>query len=384
MFSLEKFYFILYANLLKHANIDDCYFYPFGSTNLKDLIFDVHEYNKGLPQSRLCFYYDQEPFDIDIAEHVYEKILTVGPDFIGLRILATGELSVEIDRWCEQYNYKNWYYFFHGFAALDWYRDYQYVPEIEKQFTQVFISFNRLVTKNRSYRLYFVSQLIKKDLLKHGHVSLILEDNGLGTWKEELADSNSLMSTKAKTLTYQQISTLTGSLIIDKENPPGHASADSGYHELMMYKSALWHVVTETVYYHEKLHLTEKIFKPIVAKRPFILLGAVNNLAYLKSYGFKTFDQWIDESYDREFDPDLRSEMVLSELEKLCCLSTDELNQMYVEMQDILEFNFNHFYGDFKKIIVEEMLTNFKSCVDGSNADTSDIKFEQVQQLLSQ
>jgi len=381
MFSLEKFYFILYANLLKHANIDDCYFYPFGSTNLKDLIFDVHEYNKCLPQSRLCFYYDQEPFDIDVAENVYEKILTVGPDFIGLRILATGERSVEIDRWCEQYNYKNWYYFFHGFAALDWYRDYQYVPEIEKQFTQVFISFNRLVTKNRSYRLYFVSQLIKKDLLKHGHVSLILEDNGLGTWKEELADSNSLMSTKAKTLTHQQISTLTGSLIIDKENPPGHASADSGYHELMMYKSALWHVVTETVYYHEKLHLTEKIFKPIVAKRPFILLGAVNNLAYLKSYGFKTFDQWIDESYDREFDPDLRSEMVLSELEKLCCLSTDELNQMYVEMQDILEFNFNHFYGDFKKIIVEEMLTNFKKCVDEFNTG---IKFDQVQQLLSQ
>jgi hypothetical protein len=305
-------------------------------------------------------------------------------------MVATGELSDEISNWCNHHSYKNWYYFFHGFAALDWYRDYQYLPQIENQFTKVFITYNRLVTKKRSYRLNFVSQLMQKKLLDFGHVSLILEDNGHGTWQDELVDPTTSLSNSAKILIKEKIGLLSKSLTIDKENPRGHASADTGYEELLMHKSALWHVVTETVFYDDKLHLTEKIFKPITAKRPFILMGAVGNLEYLKSYGFKTFDRWINESYDQETDPDRRIEMIVLELEKLCQLSTDELNQMYMKMQDILEFNFNHFYGDFKKIIVDEMLTNFKDVITDWNSenplypiDTNWIDFEQVQQLLS-
>jgi hypothetical protein len=396
MFSLEKFYFILYANLLKNANIPDCYFYPFGSTDVNHLMIGIHISLSSHDHlnSPYCFYYDQEPFDTNIAD----KCISRTRNFTAytthennkLRILAVGEKSNEINTWCKKYNYKNWYYFFHGFAALDWYRDYQYVPKIENQLTKVFISYNRIVTKSRSYRLYFVSKLIEKNLLDYGHVSLILHDHGSGTWQNELTDPNTLLSDSAKKLIKSQIITLKDSLTIDQINPPGHASADTGYSELMMHKSALWHVVTETVFYYDKLHLTEKIFKPITAKRPFILMGAVGNLAYLKSYGFKTFDRWIDESYDYETDPDLRIEMIVTELEKLCQLTADELNLMYVEMQEILEFNFNHFYGDFKKIIVEEMLVNFKNCVVEHNSeshnsvDISNISFDQVQRLLSQ
>jgi hypothetical protein len=389
MFSLEKFYFILYANLLKNANIPDCYFYPFGSTDINHLMIGVHiDYSTyDHFNSPYCWYYDQEPFDNNVADR-YVSIKDNKNQ--QLKILGVGEKSNDIDIWCKENNYKTWYYFFHGFAALDWYRDYQYVPKIENQFTKVFISYNRIVTKTRSYRLYFVAQLMKHDLLDHGYISLILHDHGSGTWQEELADPNTLLSNSAKSLIKDQIGTLDNSLIIDKENPPGHASADAGYAELMMHKSALWHVVTETVFYLDKLHLTEKIFKPITAKRPFILMGAVGNLAYLKSYGFKTFDHWIDESYDNEVDPDRRVEMIVTELEKLCRLSTVELNQMYIEMRDILEFNFNYFYGDFKKIIVEEMVTNFKNCIVEHNevspdtVNISDINFNQVQQLLSQ
>jgi hypothetical protein len=345
-----------------------------------------------------CFYYDQEPFDIKVANKCtgqyitgYVPVTNNAKSNTFSRIVAVGEISNDINTWCKETNYKNWYYFFHGFAALDWYRDYQYTPQIENQFTRVFISYNRLVTKSRSYRLYFVSQLMKHNLLEHGYVSLILKDNGLGSWQQELADPDTLLSEPAKLLIQDQIGTLENSLTIDKDNPPGTASADSGYAELMMHKSALWHVVTETVFYYDKLHLTEKIFKPITAKRPFMLLGAVHNLAYLKSYGFKTFDQWIDESYDDELDPDRRIELVVAELEKLCKLKDTELAEMYKEMQDILEFNFNHFYSKFKNIIVDELVTNFKDIVLEWNSsdpvypiDTNQIDFDQVQRLLSQ
>ena len=387
MFSLEKFYLILYANLLKPASMSDIYFYPFGSIDSSTLHSTVHSSNTKHPY-HYCFYYDQEPFASYIADTASEKLKLTDE---GLLILSTGEKSIEINAWCKQNRHKNWYYFFHGIAALDWYRDYQYLPKFENQFTKVFITYNRLVTKKRSYRLNFVSQLMQKSLLDFGYTSLILEDNGQGTWQEELNDPDTLLSDSAKILIEKNIGSLTKSLTIDKENPPGHASADTGKEELMMNKSALWHVVTETVFYDDKLHLTEKIFKPITAKRPFMLLGAVHNLAYLKSYGFKTFDQWIDESYDDELDPDRRIEIVVAELEKLCRLSDIELAEMYKEMQDILEFNFNHFYSKFKNIIVDELVTNFKDIIVEWNSndpaypiDTNQIDFDQVQRLLSQ
>jgi hypothetical protein len=78
--------------------------------------------------------------------------------------------------------------------------------------------------------------------------------------------------------------------------------------------SSLWNIVTETVFYDNKLHLTEKIFKPIVLKRPFVLVGAPGNLQYLKEYGFQTFDKWINEDYDNEIDPDIRIKKIVARI----------------------------------------------------------------------
>ena len=152
-----------------------------------------------------------------------------------------------------------------------------------------------------------------------------------------------------------------------------------------MHKSALWHIVTETVFYDHKLHLTEKIFKPITAKRPFILVGAPGNLAYIKSYGFKTFDQWIDESYDNELDPDKRILLITEQVEKLCSLSASQLDAMYIEMKPILEYNFQHFYGNFKTLIIDELVDNFRQILcnfTDSKVDISNINFDQVKNIL--
>ena len=371
MFSLENFYYILYTNLLRTANFADCYFFPFGSTNVDDLMFGIHEPINSYKDH--CFFYDQEPLNINTVQHCVEKFLPLSPIKNKSIIFATSEHSSLVDEACHANGFKKWYYFFHGFAALDWYRDYQYIPIVENHFTKVFISFNRLVTKDRSYRLNFVSQLKERDLLKYGSVSLILKDNGLGTWQEELADPDTRLSASAKELVSRTLTEIGTGLTIDVDNPPGHASANAGSAELNMYRSALWHVVTETVFYDNKQHLTEKIFKPIVARRPFMLIGAVGNLAYLRGYGFKTFGRWIDESYDNEADPDKRIEIIVLELEKLCQLSMAELEQMHQEMQEILDFNFNHLYGEFKNIIVDELVDNFKQ-VSGTQLDLANVK----------
>ena len=78
----------------------------------------------------------------------------------------------------------------------------------------------------------------------------------------------------------------------------------------------------------------EKIMIPILFKKPFLNLGPLNGLEILKTYGFKTFDSIIDESYDKEVDLDKRMDMVLDELERL---STIDLN----ELTPILDYNYN-------------------------------------------
>lgn len=384
MFSLDNFYYVVYENLLKPVNVTAWYFSPFGSVDPKDLIPGTFNKQTSV-RSHVAVFYDQEP--------LLNILLPDGQALYSdkwAKFFANTEHSEIKNKFCKENGYYDWYYFFHGFAALSWYRDYKYIPQIENKFTHVFISLNRLTTKDRSYRLTLVSKMLEKDLVKHGLVSLYLNDPSQITWKEELISYDSKLSKASKLLIFKQLSKLPGSLTVDHASPRGDFSAHSGSDEFKLNQRALWHIVSETVFYYDKLHLTEKIFKPIVSHRPFILVGAHGNLAYLKSYGFKTFDRWIDESYDNEKDHDRRLDMIVEQIERLSNLSRNELDKMHVEMQEVLDFNFNHFYGKFKEIIVDEMLGNFKNCaiqwnngrIGEKRIDLSNIDFEKVKQTF--
>lgn len=388
MFSIESFYYVLYTNLLKPLNINGRYFYPFGSTDISQLIL-IELKNRYLMHE--CVFHDQEP----IFNKTIDKLVakgTIGVDYKRINILSNSEYSKVKRSICKQNNLLDWYYFYHGFAALDWYRDYQYHSEVECQYTKVFMSLNRLVTNDRSYRLALVSLFLEKNLIDKGVVSLHLNDQGWGDWKAELTSADTKLSPYQIELITKHVGQLSGSIIADTDQPRGSLSADAGTNELKFNQSALWHVVSETVFYYDKLHLTEKTFKPIFSKRPFILVAAPGNLAYLKSYGFRTFDRWIDESYDNEQDHQTRLEKIAVEVQKLCDLSPSDLKQMHQEMREILEFNFNHFYGEFKTIIVRELLDNFKNIarqwnngrVDGRNMDVSLLDFPTIEKRLLQ
>jgi len=286
----------------------------------------------------------------------------------------------------------NWYYFFHGFAALDWYRDVQYFDNLKnKKFTKVFITLNRLVTQDRSYRLWLVAALLERGLDKQGLISCALQDSFGGTWKNEIFDTKSQLTKEQRKLIYRQFSKLTSDLNLDFDNTPGMASAEMGIQQMKLFQQAFVHIVTETVYYPNNLHLTEKIFRPIVVYRPFILVGAQGNLAYLKRYGFQTFDQWWDESYDAEPDAERRLAMVVEQIEQLCRLSPSELDAMYQEMLPVLEHNRQHFYSKFKQIIVDEMLDNFVVMINRFNQkqgsiihDIGQVDIKHLKRLLGQ
>ena len=115
-------------------------------------------------------------------------------------------------------------------------------------------------------------------------------------------------------------------------------------------------IVPETVFSTEKIHLTEKIFKPIVMYQPFILMSGSGGLEYMRSYGFKTFGDIWDESYDDERDSDIRFAKITSVITKLAKLSDNEYNLIIKKTKNITKFNREHFYSDtFKKILLNEL-----------------------------
>jgi hypothetical protein len=58
-------------------------------------------------------------------------------------------------------------------------------------------------------------------------------------------------------------------------------------------------IVTETSFENNELFVSEKVLKPILMFQPFIMLGPYHYLKHIKErYGFKTFSEFWDESYD--------------------------------------------------------------------------------------
>ena len=366
MFSLDRFYNILHDNLISQfTNGRSVYFYPFGTYNHQCMLGDTLESHTQLSASNFnnnhwkqsffhCYFVDQEPI-YDYTLPIIDKSRLIKHQLVGpnhIKILANSEHSDLKTSFTKSDSYYNWYYFYHGFAALDWYRDFQYVNSSSfNRFNKVFICYNHLTSKYRSYRLHLISNLISQDLVKYGSVSLFHAG-----WQQTIEDPENPLDSRARVKIYHALKNQIDPLVIDTDQPTGSLSAIVNFDDLT---SALFHVVTETVYFQDKLHLTEKIFKPIVAQRPFFLVAAPGNLAYLKSYGFCTFDRWIDESYDLETDHYIRIEKITAELARLCAMPMSALTQMHAEMQEVLKYNFDHFYTQFKHIIVDELVDNF-------------------------
>ena len=339
-----------------------------------DILDDLHVFNEN--KNKKIFLYDQEP----VLSNFIDPYLDNGKLTVQLDALVTSEKSDLVDSICRRNQIKSLYYFFHGFAALDWYRGHyalNYNKSIVKPYTYDYITFNRIINNDRSYRIYFVSQLKEQGLLEHGQVSFNVTDNLFDDWQDEVSDPNTKLSESAR-LHIEKNLTNIDKLVIDCPELPGSASAD-----ISRDIDAFWHVVTETVFYYDKLHLTEKIFKPIVSKQPFMLLAAPGNLAYLKSYGFKTFDSVIDESYDLIQDNDLRTEAVVKQLHWYCNLAPDEKTDIIQQLEPIIDYNFHYFYGEFRHIITRELLANTKTLFKEIGYDDGHINYNNIHHILT-
>jgi len=125
------------------------------------------------------------------------------------------------------------------------------------------------------------------------------------------------------------------------------------------YTETYINLVTET-FFGRNVFLSEKIFKPLSNLQPFIVLGDYATLAELKKLGFKTFEPFIDESYDLELDPKIRIEKIEKEIEKLKNKSIEEIHNWYYSIKDILLYNQKHLYSFEQYECFEEIFEKIK------------------------
>ncbi len=128
------------------------------------------------------------------------------------------------------------------------------------------------------------------------------------------------------------------------------------------------YIGTETNYFYSWKHaqqgndyltLTEKTFKPLMMKTPFILYGQPFILKQLKEYGYKTFGDFWDESYDSEIDPALRADKIAGIVNQLIDISDKEFNEMLIKTRDIVEYNYRIFIMRNTEECIYKVITGF-------------------------
>ena len=115
-----------------------------------------------------------------------------------------------------------------------------------------------------------------------------------------------------------------------------HHNTDNVY---KFYKSSGISVVTETIFYDEVTFFSEKTFHPIRYSQPFIMVNTFRSLAALKLLGYKTFSDWIDESYDEIRNPQERLAAIVSLIEDIAKWDDQKFSNFLTESKHICEHN---------------------------------------------
>lgn len=275
------------------------------------------------------------------------RFMTSEPfNFFDKTILIHSELnSVELEKYITA-DFLPVYWWSHAAIAQDWYRYAQHdqgLPVDHSQFDKDFLVYARAWTGARQYRLNFLNHIKQQDLAKKSKINFSAVDNDI------------------------HYSTLAKDLQIDLDfeqhfSPnvlPSSASADYCRQD---YEQCAFELVLETVFESSRIHLTEKTLRPIACGKPFLLAAGPSSLKLLKRYGFETFAPWIDESYDSEPDINLRTNLIVAEMKRLCNLDVDEKIKVWQQTHAIAERNRQWFFSkQFAHMIFEEFQINFET-----------------------
>lgn len=112
-------------------------------------------------------------------------------------------------------------------------------------------------------------------------------------------------------------------------------------------QKAFCYVSSETAFNYPYPYTSEKSYKAFSAMRPMISFGPPGALKKLRSFGFKTWDNWWCEDYDNIENPTLRFKAVASLIKEISTFTLDQCKIMLNDMKDVLIHNQELYVNNF-------------------------------------
>jgi hypothetical protein len=298
-------------------------------------------------------------FDHDNSPDLFRNIRYRPGNVYDLCVLLHSERNSTQVALYQQNNFIPVYYWSHAIIARDWFRFAQHARFKKDLDTKTFLIYNRAWAGTREYRLKFADLLIEHNLVNSCQTSIGFVDNDLHYSDHQYTNAQ-----------WQPNNQLEDYFV-----PNLTSSCYSADFDINDYNSTDFEVVLETLFEDTRNHLTEKSLRPIACKQPFILAGTPGSLEYLKSYGFKTFSEVVDESYDTVQDHYQRMLAIIKVMETIKNWTAEERNINMQKISDIVEYNHKHFFSSsFFNSITKELAVNLKQGLDDlERTNTSEI-----------
>ena len=240
------------------------------------------------------------------------------------------------------------YYWSHAVISKDWYRFAKSDTRLQSRTpTKTFLVYCRDWTPIREYRLKFLDLVVKQSLVNDCIIST-QHVNNKGVHLKDYQIQNPGFSIDVGAILNN----------IPDNTSSSSSSADYNVDDITATRVS---VVLETVVDSNKIHLTEKILRPIACAHPFVLAAGPGALKYLRHYGFKTFSDFWDESYDDEPDTVLRLKKITATMQQIKNISEDD----WKKIQHISEYNQQHFFStEFVDQVTQELTQNLNQALE--------------------
>ena len=293
---------------------------------------------------------------VSYGRSIYDKIL----------ICHSEKRSENLQEY-EQHNAIGVYWWSHAIISRDWYRYAEIDPELvyPDQYPLDFNIYNRAWTGSREYRVKFADLIVEHNLATTSNIKFSTNCGG-----------QYYQTYQYKNPKFNPCNDLS---ILPK---PMAASTYSADYSAVDYQQCWFDVVLETLFDDSRLHLTEKTLRPIACGKPFILVAPHGSLDYIRSYGFKTFDGLINESYDSIVDPYDRMLAIIELMKSLSELSAKEKLDLNQELKLITAYNKKRFFSqEFSHKIVNEFVNNYTQARQIANQHRTGTVWKQMNRL---
>ena len=357
-------------------------FWPHGSKKLIDLgelTGPISWQQKTLNFSIYC--HDQEPLNYKLyqncvdndyvktlksmSEYIDDNLITHPTIYDHVCLIHSEKRSNELIRYQAHSNHKfiDVYYWCHAVIALDWFRYAQHLEQ-KKQVEKTFLIYNRAWSGTREYRLKFAELLIKLNLQDCCRATINPVEPEVGIHYSQHQFKNPAWRPYTVLEDHFPISVA-----------QSHYSADF---DIKDYEATDIEVVLETLFDDSRLHLTEKSLRPVACGQPFIFAGTHGSLEYLRSYGFRTFGDVWDESYDNIKDPRRRLQAIADLMQQISIWSPEVRKQKMAQAQIITQYNKKLFFSaEFFNLVVKELTDNLKTAIDRCASEPNTTVFVQ-------